>query len=837
MRSPALILAGHLMWTRNGTVWATWRLTPIPYSYRPNKEKESAKAWHQALIRALPGESLLMGVSTQVDATSVVERMAAGVDLERCPDWAAECNATLDTLDQIELGDRTYWLSVPLAASDLLDHIRRPARAAMADIRDTLALPRSAVSQVELDRRLDQADAIARAIPAVFHPAEASAAQQVWLMAHACTRGLGDALDLPTTNPGDTAADLLIPRSGVALGEPWLDEGGRSDFTRAQLVARPPYARRYLKVLAANDPAAMPSYQATLVLADVPQGGMLFPGSEFVGRVDESGVDADWAIRLNVRASDKVLHANRRALVNLNDQYHQREGEISHGLATLDRAAEELAEYSAILEADKLEMEAQTTTIFCVAGPTADDAAKQARKLAKYFAADEYRLVQPLGYLEQLWWAMQPGTPSTQVVREFAQIAPSKAAAAMVPLASSALGDTHGSLLGLNLTGQLNGVLHDLDGASGRDNSGSIALAGEKGGGKSLALKKLAGDVVDRGGRVICIDRTQIGEYATWAASVTNAAVVDIAEPAVSLDPLQLFDSATASRVAQSFLTPLLNVAPTSDRGVLLSDVLDPAYLAAHQLPSLGAVLAHLYTACTLPGAADLARLMNVFARRDFGKVIFDPTLPAMDFTAPAVIVRTHTLEMPSRNELEHQHLFAQLRLEKVFGRAMYALLAGFARAICFADRNQFTMFCCDEVHHITGSPEGERELVDFVRDDRKHRAALAVAGQGPGSDFGSKTMRGLIPTKLVMRLRDKTLARQGLEFLDMDPDNPDLVDTLMNDTSPVGPNGVPEHRRGEAFLKDAAGNLGRIKILAPALPSRNEAVRTTPPELEEMPQ
>jgi len=477
-------------------------------------------------------------------------------------------------------------------------------------------------------------------------------------------------------------------------------------------------------------------------------------------------------------------------------------------------------------------VEVQATTIFCVAAPDPDSVAEQARGLADYLGSAGYKLAQPLGYQEDLWWAMQPGAPANKAVREFAQITTSRALAAAVPLASTELGDNKGTLLGLNIsTGRPGVVLHDIAGASTRDVSGSLAIAGELGAGKSLTLKKLAGDVVDRGGRVICADRTQMGEYASWARSVTRATVVDINDPTVSLDPLRLFGAAAGSRVTQSFLTPLLNIAPTSERGVLISDVLDPAYLREHVITGLGSLLAHLRLGCTLPGAGELARTMNVFARRDFGRVIFDESLPPLRPEAPAVVIRTHTLELPARNELEHEHLFTQMRLEKIFGRAMYALIAGLARQICFSDTRVLGLLVVDEAHHITSSPEGEREIVDFVRDGRKHRAAVALGSHDPEEDFGSPTLRGLIPTRILMRHRDKTLARRGLAWLDMDPRDEDLVELLTQQTSPVGPNGVAEDRRGEAFLRDSSGNVGRIKVLAPCMAARNEAVRTSPPE------
>ena len=836
MRSPARTIAGHLMWTRTGSVWAIWRLTALPYGYRPTKDKLEARALHQALIRALPGESLLLGVCAGLDPAAVVERMIDRVDLSECPDWAAECNATLDTLDEIGIGQRVYWLAVPLSDASGKDRAAESFRAATADLRDLLGMPRAGVPAKEISRRLAQAKKIAEGIPAPFHPAPATAAQLVWLHLHAQQRGLFTDVTLPET-PGDVAGQLLAPRSGAALSEPLLDEGGQSDLDRKSLRSWNPLERRYLKVSQphAVTGTAAASYQSLLVLSDVPDGGMTFPGSEFLGRIDECGLEVDWAMRLTVRSSHQVAKENRKALNNLNEQFAQRDGEQSpSGQSVLERSAADLAEYAAILESDKLEVEAQATIVFAVASPAAETTVDQARKLADYFGAAGYKLQQPLGYQEDLWWAMIPGAPANKAVREFAQITTSRALSATVPFASSDLGDARGSLLGVNIsTGRAGAVLHDIAGASRRDVSGSMGIAGELGAGKSLLMKKLAGDIVDRGGQIIVPDRTAMGEWAEWAASVTKATVVDIADPTVSLDPLRMYGPRVGSRITQSFLTPLLNVSPTSERGVLLADVLDPEYLAQHQLSGLGDVLSHLENACKLEGAYDLARLMRVFARRDFGRVIFDNNLPPLTPDAPAIVIRTHTLELPNREELHTAHLFEQMRLEKIFGRATYALIAGLAREICFADRSRLGGFPVDEAHHLTSSPEGEREIIDFVRDGRKHMAAVLLGSHDPEADFGSDTLRGLIPTRIQMRQRDKTLAKKGLRWLDMDPEDEDLLEMLVSDTSPVGPNGVEEWRRGEGFIRDSSGNIGRLKVLAPSLPDRNRAVRTSPPELK----
>lgn len=841
MRAPNLTLAGNLRWTRSGTVWADWLLSPLAYGFRPDKDKDAVRTLHRSLFRSLPGELLLLGLCAGLDPAAVVERMVRGVDLHAHPDWAAECEATLDTLDAICPGQRVYWLSVPLGEVRGRDRLAEPARAAFSDLRDALGLPRAGVTDAQLHRRAAQARTIAEGIPAPFRPRPVTPAQMVWLHLHAQQRGLFVDVDLPDTDTtggsaGPTlAAELLTPRAGSVLGEAMLDEGGQSDLPPRSLKAANPLTRRYLKVSQPDRVDQFPaSYQSMLVLSDVPSEGMQFPGSEFLGRIDESGIEVDWALRLLQRSSAAAQASNRRSLRSLNEQFSQRDGEVSHGLATLDRAAAELADYAAVLEEDKHEVELQATTVFAVAGQDPDTATSQARALADFFAEAGYKLTQPLGYQEQLWWAMTPGAPAGKVIRDYAQITTSRALSAAVPLASTDLGDWKGSLLGLNVsTGRPGVVLHDPAGASAKDVSGSMGIAGELGSGKSLTLKKLAGDVVDTGGVIVVPDRTAMGEWAEWAASVTVSTIVDVADPKVSLDPLRLFGAKVGARVAQSFLTPLLNIAPTSERGVLLAQVLDAAYLREHDLVGLGQLLAHLEDGCTLPGAAELGRVMNVYARNDFGRVVFDSDLPPLQTgSARAVIVRTHTLQLPSRDQLEHKHLFDQMSLEKTFGRAMYALIAALARRLCFANRHELGVFVVDEAHHITASPEGELEIVDFIRDGRKHAAAVFLGSHDPEADFGSSTLRGLIPTRLVMRQRDVTLARRSLDWLGVDASDEALLKMLMEDTSPVGPNGVDEARRGEGFLRDSSGNIGRVKVLAPALPARSAAARTSPPEV-----
>lgn len=830
-------LAGHVMWTRAGTAWATWRISPLKYGFRSAKDKEEARQLHQRLFRSLKGEALLLGVCASLDPEAVVARMIRGVDLERHGAWAEECWATLDTLEGIGIGQRAHWLAVPLTEGTATEAVRQASRAAWINFKDHLGVGRAGLGEEEIARRMHQAGRIEASIPWQFKATRSTPAQMVWLHQHAQQRGLWADASVP--EPGSVSEELLTPQTGAALPAAWLDEGGQSDRSKANPMSWNPLEHRYVKV---TDPGALeptPSYQTLLVLADVPAGGLRHPGCEFLGRIDESGLEVDWAAWLNVRAPEKIAKKNQRALIRLNEQYKQRDGELSTGVNVLDRAADELTEYAAVLESDKNEVEVQNTIMMAVSGPTPESAKDQAAELVRHFASFECRLQIPTGAQDELWNSMIPGTPRSRVVREYTQIATSKGLSMTVPFASSELGDETGPVFALNQTTGRAGVVHLSPAAAAvRNRSGSIALVGEKGAGKSLAMKTIAGYILDRGGRVIAVDRSPMGEWAQWAEAVTNARVASTTDPTYSLDPLRLFGDVTdpdqaaeVTRAAQNFLTVLLDLDSTSDEGGVLSDILDPAYLSRHELTSLGGVLEHLMTDCAFEGADALARRINVFARKDIGRVVFDEALPVLDRRAPGIVIRTHGLELPSNRELTNEHLFRQMSIEKRMGRALYALIGALSRRICFEDNTVFATYFLDECHHQTRSPEGLEELILFARDDRKHNAAMILGTHDPSADLGDETMQGLIPTRIVLRQTDETLARRSLKWIGMDHDDEDLIDLLMHQTSPeTGSNdSIEVGREGEGFLRDRLGRIGRIKILPPNLASRNAAVRTTP--------
>lgn len=260
-------------------------------------------------------------------------------------------------MDAFRPGHRIYWLSFPVPAPTALDAVGRSVRAGWDEAAVAVGLPRSPIGPDEAGRYARRAQAVVSLVPRPFAPAPATPAQLVWLHHHQLYRGLS--ADAPLPPAAETVEQALVAKGASCMPAPVLDEGGLPDEplgTAGQVRARVGAVhRRWLKVAdevsAASTGAA--AYQVPLVVRDTPSAGGLFPGSEILGRLDECGVDADWAVRVTVRRSGKVAARNSRALRNLNEQFDQRSAEVSVGATALDRTAALLTEYAAVLDADK----------------------------------------------------------------------------------------------------------------------------------------------------------------------------------------------------------------------------------------------------------------------------------------------------------------------------------------------------------------------------------------------------------------------------------------------------------------------------------------------------
>ncbi len=830
MQIPATAMTSNLMWTRSGVVWATWRLQPLPYAYSSDTNQKLVKAHHQALFQAHRGEGLLLGLCADLDPVAVVERMLDGIRIGDCPDLADEIELTLDALEKIRLGTRAFWLAVPLAAGAVKARAMSALRAADTKLRDTLALPRQLPSDGEIEAAARMAKDIEVRIPSAFQPTRATPAEQIWIALHSQQRGLAadTAAPVPPAK-GSSPDDLAHFQMPSSMPNPWIDEGGQSDIPKGQQFI--PFKRRYVKIHSPYADAS--SYQVIQALVATPKAGWLSPGVEWLSHVDQFPVDVDWAVRFTVTGAEEVKRRNKKAESALEEQYKHQEGTatITGGGSDLGEIAETLAAYHASLNRSDKEVEVQGTVLFAVGADNAERAQAKARFVAEQYKSSDFILEAPLGGQEDLWWSMIPGTATSRIVRELAQITTGREFATGVPLASNELGDERGARFGENIsTARHTPILRDADGSIQADTSASFGVVAELGAGKSVLLKCDMGDTVDRNGRVVAIDRTEAKEYAAFAKSLRpdTTTIVDLMAPEYSLDPLRMFGPLVGARMVQSLFAVMLGIRARDSRGVALSRLMEPDYVAAHDVTSLGRLRAHLKT-ITSAESDELSGLIDLVASKDIGDVLFNDGRPAVDLKSRALVFLTHGLALPDKTELEHAHLFEEMPLEKIYGRAMYAMLMGVTREVCFMNPGELAGAYFDECHHITASPEGERDLRIGIRDGRKHRAFFALGSHDP-ADFGETQTRGLLKTRYVMRQTDKDLARRAIEWLTGEPADAHMVKVVTEELSPLGSDGrVAPDRRGEGLIRDQRGRIGKFRRTLPERPDRREAVLSTP--------
>lgn len=848
MRTPVAAIRGHLMWTRSGVVWATWRLAGLAKGFGDSDSNRQALMAHRALIQNVIGEGLLLGLTADLDPEVIVNKMLAGVDIEQYPGWAEEGLLMLDELEARPLGKREFWLAVPLRAGSWKNRGLAFARMCDTSLRDSLSLPVNPPSPIETAAARHAADQIEGAIPDVFEPRRASAAEQLWIAEHHQLRGLRveQAAPSPTgsgkTNGAANYADVHAATARYTppsvFPKPLLDEGGQSDGG-SKLSRLDLFGRRFLKVQNPRENTA--SYQVMLALAGTPLGGWEPLAVDWMARIDELGVNADWAIRFTTTRGRDAKNRNKRAESNLTDQMDQQEGTaaITGSGGELDHVASDLNDFHQALGISEKEVEVQMTLIVAIAGSTPEEAQDKAQFLAKDFKGIEFIFDNALGAQEALWWAMHPGVPMSRPVREFTELTTGSNWASMIPLTSTDLGDDAGMPFADNITaGTPRPVMLDLWGQITGDVSGSVGVCAELGAGKSVLLKDVLGAVHDRGGRFVAIDRTQAREYGVFARSLDpkHTAIADLTEPEWSLDPLRVFGPRIGAGQMLTLCSALLGVPARSPGGIMLADLLDPKTAVDAGLTSAGALLAHLRElGKTDDSAKELAGLMGLYSRNEYGAVLFDESLRPLDLNSRAIVFLTHGVSLPEKQEIENDNLFRELGVEKLFGRAMYALLTRIAREVCFTRPNELTVAAFDEVAHITASPQGSQELFTFIRDGRKHGAPVIVAGHD-ARDFGDDVMRGLIKNRVLMRQTDADLAAVNLNWFHRGlGDNPQMVQLLTEDVSPLGmDNKVAPERRGEGLFRDARGRMGKIRKTVSLRPARRAATLTTPGQREQ---
>ncbi|MFB8026870.1 MULTISPECIES: ATP-binding protein [unclassified Streptomyces] len=856
MRIPFRHVAGHLVWSVSGTVWAIWRVAPVGGRYVAPQVRDELLGRVTSLVRSLAGAPRLFGLAARVDPGEVAEQMVKGVDWQHLPPWAETTAAALDLLAGQEMHRRTLWLAVPLTSPGRRFDLAANGSAMWSELSGALGLDPVPVAADEVTEFTERADRVQAALGGGLSLRPARPSEVVWMLQHAVHRGLEEPLladaEESSLYGSRLQGDELRSPSYADLGQVRLAEGGRPTPERGDTRKQEkkgkgsrsgqggaswwrgdgasPLARRWLEV----ECEAGTGYQAHLALAEYPAVQAL-ESADLLAQLESLDFPVDFTVDMQVVPSERAREQVRRKKKELLDQAEQYGAQPTGMPHSLPEAAGALAEQDARLSRSSVEVEVQSVTVLTVWGPDPVVCDARARALVALLSGGDYRAVRPHGMQEALFALGLPGSVRPAAVREFTQHQLSEDWAAGGAFTNTRVGDPSGMMIGVDLDcGTIRPVLINLADAPQRNASASMGIVGDLGGGKSVLEKLLVAAVADRGGRAIVIDRTPIREWATFAqsAAVGRCEVIDAAKAQLSIDPLRVFGGPVGAHYALSYLTLQLGVGPMSASGAVLHHAVEEA--ASGPDPSMASVLQALRALASSSSpsssrrdaATTMSELLSIVSSNSLAGMVFDPDLPPVtldgDLSADMVVMTTTGLTLPPREAFADMEVLRQQPLEALIGRAVLYLIAAIARQAAFSDPSRFCTVAMDETYWLTSSAEGSALVHEILHDGRKHGAGCILAAHD-SNELGKDS--GLLAYKVLARTSDQARARRGLAFLGLDSEDEDLLRMVTTGLSPVGQKG----REGEMLLRDPRMQVGRIKVHVPPVPRIEQAIYTTP--------
>lgn len=810
-RQPTAARRHHLQWTHHGGVYATYFVEPLDYGLRQPEDKFGVADSHESLVLNCPDDTLLLSLQAPLDLVDVMNRSLDQVDLQRTPDYIKETLEGYRRIAEIAPLTRIYTITFPINKSQLNGQEPSPR-----EIAAQLAAADELLTVVDPEGDFN------------FRPVPEGLLPFIWN--HNLMRG--SALEHAPQDPANASPSTAPPTPFFHPGI--LDEGARTEKS---------FRRSFDPMLKAmvrlDDGHVINSYQAMLTPMSF-QPAMAFPGhSEFLSVLDGiPDVSVDWAMRIRRRDRESAMKLNEKVLGKLGVQLGERDSDVGFHTQELRRKVDTLATYNDTLATNENAEEVEFTTVLAVGAPTQTDLTRCVGTLRKKYRRLGIRLDAPRGAQRKFWMLLNPGAPADSVYTDYQHITATPDWAGFVPFTTARLLDDTGPVIGVNLLSGLFEPLHfNFLNKARSDISPAIAIAGELGSGKSYFMKTLLSIVADLLGQFLVIDRSPAGEYTPMLDTIPGSVLISLDEnPRFTLDSLRIFtDPHKARSITLDTILPLLNIPVVSSPGVLLAEILQPEHRAAEELRSLADVRDYLARKASTGRGRDaddqhaLVRAMDAVE----APVLFDRALPPMPLAATATVVRTHTLALPTVDELTLTHAYANLPWRKRLGHTLYELVALLAREQ-FLKPGRFGMFAIDEAYHLTATNVGKQIVEEFVRDGRKNEAGIALASHDPKADYATAA-HNLVPNRFGFRQRNPVLAANEMEWLGVDIERDAyLIKQLRENTSPpVGrKETVAPNRRGECFIADGRGRIGRGKILGPAREDRARAVSTTPQQV-----
>jgi len=578
------------------------------------------------------------------------------------------------------------------------------------------------------------------------------------------------------------------------------------------------------------DDGTTTTYHAFLVVEHMSE--WLFPGGgEWWRACDMLGFPVQWSVHLDLVPNREARNRLARRLAELDyqdEKEHESESapprELVKAIDTVEAAINQLANNAHIPLA-------QPTMVFWVTGDTLEDVEFRAETVRSLFEGSDITVVRPLGAQRRLLQSMVPGKALPLQGRGWEQLILPRDLASGLPVVASPVGDPTGGFLGWQ---QLAGTVPIPDNAAATaadreawtcrpvyfdasegpatNRTGAAAFIGDQGAGKSMTSKKLARDVVARGGRVVVYDPTEQGEWARWAHAVTDDPLVVTLDGSTpyNLDPLRIFTNrADAERYGLGLLSLLTGTAATGSDATTLraavADVLD----ANGGLTDVPAALRTVGDA-----GQRLADDIDTVLSTAMGRALLSGTGRPVTSDEQVVVFRIPSLSLPTEDELATEWGRRHLLPEQIMGTGVVYLMAAVARELTMT-ADVFGVGLLEEAYHLVrSSPQGRTLVLGWIRDSRKHNASVWLVSQSIHD--ADEELRSLLRNRFVFR-QGKGLGAAALEWVGL-PASRELIDLVEAELVP-----------GECLFQDLAGRIGIVRVEPPIDPAQAAAFSTTP--------
>ena len=574
------------------------------------------------------------------------------------------------------------------------------------------------------------------------------------------------------------------------------------------------------------------SYQALLPLEDFPDAGIAWPRSALFKVLDDltdRATTLDWTIHATFQRADAAVETSQNVVTNIRDQFRQRGRHAS----TDDELIRKLAsgkELTSELKRGSAERGVNVAIVLAAAAARPDQLNRAVSTLTHTLRRQDIGFRRWRGGQAALWRAFNPGTHAASVLAQFRNPTTTERFAKFVPLLAARLGNNTGVPLGMNLTspGLRDVVLLDLLNAPARDNGANLVICGSPGRGKSHIGKLLVWSWLLLGAGVHIFDPSEPREHQRALTDFDDKVVIDLADPAISIDPLRIFPHRDAAEHAVDHLLPLLGYSAVSRQAARLRGHLAADTRDGNGIGTVNQLIRYLRDPRGGRDSADDDLLIALEGLRTQGdlRAMFDETLPVADLTrSSAVIWNTATLELPTVVEEYAAHLHHLTTPRQRAGQAIYGLAADLSQTIFFARRDRPDVLVVEEAAPLTNSPGGQKCCNRIIRQGRKSWTGFVGISQHPIKDFAVLEDE-FIDQRLCLGFKDPGLARATLEWCGRDLDrHPELLRMYIEDTSPVrlvdhGDDTIDSRygtvvpgREGEAWYLDEFGGFGKVRL------------------------